>query len=162
MSGEELRIYELARAAQTKAIGKRRRRTARPPREKIPGLQIRQSARQRAGSQAEAQAGRFLEAAGLRVLEQNLRGKTGEIDLVCRDRDILAFIEVRQRRSHRYGGAAASVNLSKQERLIKTARYFLPNLTRRHFGGITPPCRFDVVTLGPNGLAWLKHAFTAD
>ncbi|MEO9121624.1 MAG: YraN family protein [Burkholderiaceae bacterium] len=159
MTSEELQLYELARAAQKKAVQKRRRRITLPEQQRPIRRAARMSPTQCLGHQSEDQARRHLEAAGLIVLGQNLSSKTGEIDLVCRDGGILAFIEVRRRRTRLYGGAAASVNRGKQLRLIKTASYFLPRLTRRYFNGMTPPCRFDVVTIEPGGLAWLKHAF---
>lgn len=159
MTSEELQLYELARAAQKKAVQKRRRRIALSGKRRPIKRAARLSPTQRVGHQSEDHARRHLEAAGLIVLDQNLSSKTGEIDLVCLDGGILAFIEVRRRRTRLYGGAAASVNRGKQLRLIKTASYFLPGLTRRYFSGVTPPCRFDVVTIEPDGLAWHKHAF---
>lgn len=159
MTSKEPQLYELARIAQNKAIQKRRRRLAKSRPQDQTKRAAQQSPTQRLGRQAEEQARRHLEAHGLIVLGQNLSSKTGEIDLVCLDRGTLAFIEVRSRRVRLYGGAAASVNLDKQRRLIRTASYFLPTLTRRHFNGVTPPCRFDVVTIEPDGLTWFKHAF---
>jgi putative endonuclease len=163
MSTEELLVYQLAAAAQRQAIRKRRRQRRRsasldPARADRPSENL--SPSQYQGRIAENLAQRHLESAGLIVLARNLRSKTGELDLVCNDHGILAFVEVRRRESSRYGGAAASVNLAKQERLIKTARYFLPRLTRQFFRGVTPCCRFDVVAIGPEGLAWFRHAFT--
>jgi putative endonuclease len=159
MTSEELQLYELARAAQKKAVQKRRRRIALSEKQRPIRRATQLSPTQRLGHQSEGQARRHLESAGLIVLGQNLSSKTGEIDLVCLDGGILVFIEVRHRRTRLYGGAAASVNRAKQLRLIKTASYFLPSLTRRYFNGVAPPCRFDVVTIEPGGLAWLKHAF---
>jgi putative endonuclease len=114
---------------------------------------------QRQGRRAEDRAARYLEQNGLAIVGHNLRCRAGEIDLVALDRGILVFIEVRARQSHQYGGAAASVNRAKQQRLIRAALYFMPGLVQRYFGGIAPPCRFDVVTLGPEGLAWTRLAF---
>ncbi|SHH23963.1 YraN family protein [Pollutimonas bauzanensis] len=161
MAEDDQRLYETARAAQGLAARKRRRKARAAPRER--GAAAREpaapSAAQRAGRRAEEHARRYLQARGLIILARNLRGRTGEIDLVAADSGVLAFIEVRQRRSRRYGGAAASVNRGKQGRLIRTAQYFLPGLKRRYFGGATPPCRFDIITVEPQGLAWIKDAF---
>jgi len=160
MPDGEQRIYELARAAQKKAALARRRRPAQARRGGPASAG--QSPRQRLGQLAEEQARRHLEAAGAIFLCRNLRCKSGEIDLVFLDRGTLAFVEVRRRGTDRYGGAAASVNRPKQQRLIRAARYFLPAIVRRHCRGRTPPCRFDVVTLDARGLAWHKHAFAQD
>lgn len=112
------------------------------------------------GSLSENRAALWLQGQGLIVLERNLSCRAGEIDLVARDGSVLVFVEVRYRGSQSHGGAAASVNRRKQQRLLRAARYFLPGLTRRHFAGRAPACRFDVVCLGRDGLQWIRHAFT--
>lgn len=173
---DQAALYELARAAQKKAVQTARRKATARARAALritatdaPGIAVARlavsptllavSPTQRAGQRAEAQARQYLQDHGLMILAMNLRSKTGEIDLVAADHGVLAFIEVRQRESARYGGAAASVNRRKQLRLIRTALYFLPQLARRHFKGRLPPCRFDVVTVEPGGLIWLRDAF---
>lgn len=109
------------------------------------------------GDAAEEQALRHLQRAGLRLLERNYRtpGRGGgEIDLILRDGDgTLVFVEVRRRASARQGGAAASVSVTKQRRIIFAARHYLLRW------GAPPPCRFDVVALEPQGLVWLQAAF---
>lgn len=116
--------------------------------------------RQRLGCAAEDQAARALVMQGLHLLARNLRCRAGEIDLVARDGPTLVFIEVRFRRSRRFGGAIASVGRHKRLRLIRAARYFLPELCRHHFGGQLPPCRFDVVGFEGGRLCWIRHAFS--
>jgi len=114
------------------------------------------------GRQAEQQALRYLEARGLRLLECNFRSRHGEIDLIMREADCLVFVEVRYRRSHAYGGAAASVDRNKQSRLVSTALYYL----RCHPGSAQQPTRFDVVALtardGATDIEWIRDAFQAD
>ncbi|WP_298013144.1 YraN family protein [uncultured Castellaniella sp.] len=114
---------------------------------------------QRRGHAAETRAALHLGARGVPTLARNLRCRAGEIDLVARDGPVLVFVEVRQRRDRRYGGAAASVNRAKQARLIRAARYFLPALSRAHFAGVQPPCRFDVVSIEDGRIDWIRDAF---
>lgn len=163
LDGEQY-AYQIAQAAQQKAVEARRRRlarvarTARTPRTRPsqPGM----SPTQKIGFQAEYKARLHLEAQGATFLNQNLRCKAGEIDLIFYDQGTLAFVEVRRRMGEHFGGAAASVNRAKQLRLVRAARFFLPALVRRHFGGSMPACRFDVVTIDTHGITWHKHAFT--
>lgn len=61
-----------------------------------------------------------LEAMGLRVLHRNVRVHSGEIDIIARDRDDLAFVEVRARRAPR-GVAAESVGDEKLRRMWRCA-----------------------------------------
>lgn len=114
--------------------------------------------RPNSGGDAEDQAERWCQQQGWRTLARNYRVTQGELDLICDDGNSLVFIEVRQRTNPNYGGAAGSVTLAKQRKLIAAAQRFLqdnPRQARR-------PSRFDVITLDANGeLNWIKGAFTA-
>ncbi|GAA0780126.1 YraN family protein [Castellaniella ginsengisoli] len=154
--------YETARQAQRRAVTRRRRRLRRAagagqtrPASEAPGG----SPTQRQGHAAEARAARHLETCGIRILAANLNCRAGEIDLVAREDALLLFIEVRERRNPAFGGAAASVNRTKQARIVRAARHFLPRLTRLHFGGAAPACRFDVVAFDADGPRWIRDAF---
>jgi putative endonuclease len=68
------------------------------------------------------------------------------------DGSTLVFVEVRQRRSARFGGAAASITPAKQARLVRTAEHYLHTLPS------LPPCRFDAVLLdGQQPPEWLQN-----
>lgn len=112
------------------------------------------------GDAAEDRALAHLQGAGLRLLTRNYRtpGRGGgEIDLIMQAPDgTCVFVEVRTRRADTHGGAAASVGVVKQRRIVFAARHYLMRWRS------PPPCRFDVVTLGPQGLVWLPGAFMAD
>ncbi|MGF1642600.1 MAG: YraN family protein [Thiotrichales bacterium] len=108
------------------------------------------------GDEAEKAALAHLRAAGLSLIEANFRSRFGEIDLIMRDGDSLVFVEVRYRKNARFGGSAASVDRTKQQRLTRTGLVYLQ--TRR----INSPCRFDVVAVSGDGqLDWLPNAFDA-
>ena len=116
--------------------------------------------RQRAGQRAEQLAAEFLRAQGCEILERNYRRRLGELDLIARERGVLVIAEVRTRASAAFGGAAASVDRRKQQRIVRAALQLLqqrPDLARL-------PVRFDVLVVG--GLAdaeprieWIRHAF---
>lgn len=152
----------LARTAQHKAIRRRKRAASRQSATSSSPADIpRLSPTQRQGNKAEDRAAAYIELTGARLLGRNLWCRAGEIDLVCLDGAVLAFIEVRQRHSARFGGAAASVGQAKRQRLVRAASYFLPLLTRRYFRGRTPRCRFDVIAIDGTDLTWLKGVFEA-
>ena len=110
------------------------------------------------GAQAEQWAVQHLIRQGMKLVTQNYRGKFGEIDLIMQDGAVLVFVEVRLRRNEDFGGAAASIDKRKQQRIIRTAQQYLSSLDR------TPQCRFDVVLMGDaqgHNVQWLKNAFDA-
>ncbi len=110
------------------------------------------------GVLAEQWAARYLQQQGLQLISQNYRCRTGEIDLIMQEGDTLVFIEVRLRSNKDFGGAAASIDQHKQQRLIKTAQHYLTTLKR------IPPCRFDallLVDISDTQPQWLKNAFGA-
>ncbi|MBI4985991.1 MAG: YraN family protein [Rhodocyclales bacterium] len=112
------------------------------------------TAKQAAGAAGERRAAEFLAARGLQVLGRNFRVRGGEIDLVCRDRGCVVFVEVRLRTGSGYGGAAASITAAKQAKVILAARHWLA----RHGDA---PCRFDCVLIQDGRLEWIKDAFSA-
>lgn len=116
---------------------------------------IRHSSSPPTTKQAAGAAADYLVARGLRVIARNFRVRGGEIDLVCRDRSSVVFVEVRARSRADYGGAAASITAAKQARLILAARHWLA----RHGEA---PCRFDCVLIDGGRIEWLKNAFAAD
>jgi putative endonuclease len=107
------------------------------------------------GAAAEAMAAAFLERKGLQILVRNYRCRLGEIDLIARDGATTVFIEVRQRTSSAFGGAAASITSIKKQRLLKAARHYLSGLR------VTPACRFDALLIqgDPPSIAWVRDAF---
>jgi putative endonuclease len=112
------------------------------------------------GAASEELAATYLKTRGLQVLARNWRCRAGELDLVCLDREVLAFVEVRQRSHGNFGGARASVDHRKRRKLILAARYFL----QRHAAWRTRPMRFDVFGVegppdGAHRLVWIKDAF---
>jgi putative endonuclease len=111
---------------------------------------------QRQGLATEARVERWLVAHGLIPIDRNVRCRLGEIDLVMRDLDHWVFVEVRERGSARYGGAASSIDWRKQQRVLRTAQLYL----QRHFGvRAWPPCRFDVVAVEQGRPHWIRAAF---
>jgi len=118
--------------------------------------------RRQRGRAAEGLAAEYLEARGLAVLARNVRCRRGELDLVCRDGDVLVVVEVRQRCRSEFGGALASVTRHKQRKIICATRFLLcaSPQWRAH------RLRFDVI--GVQGLPdrapefiWVKDAFRA-
>lgn len=120
------------------------------------------SARQESGRRAEDLAAEFLRARGCEILERNYRRRLGELDLIAREGGVLVIAEVRTRASGKWGGAAASVDRRKQQRITRAAQQLLqqrPELAQL-------PVRFDVLVVSDLDAAeprieWIRHAFQA-
>ena len=107
------------------------------------------------GSWGEERAARYLRLRAYRILEKNFRCRLGEIDLIARRGGYLVFVEVKLRKSDRFGQAREFVNRAKQERTIATAQLWL----QEHETELQP--RFDVIEIyapeGPEGKVRINH-----
>ncbi|GAA5317834.1 MAG: YraN family protein [Candidatus Pelagadaptatus aseana] len=111
------------------------------------------------GDSAEQAAEHFLQQQGLTTLKKNFRCKLGEVDLIMRHGSCLVFVEVRYRKQNYFGSGSETVTASKQQKLIRTAQYFL----QKHDKNNIHPCRFDVVSISGDlnqpDIDWLENAF---
>ena len=113
------------------------------------------------GQRVEQLAEAWLRSQGLKSVERNYTVRGGEIDLIMNDGDTLVFVEVRYRRDDQHGSGAESINMVKQQRLMKAALHYL----QAQYGDREPPCRFDVIsasgetTTGIPEFDWIRNAF---
>jgi putative endonuclease len=98
--------------------------------------------RRTVGKAGEEAAVQYLLQRGYSILQRNYRCRFGEIDLIARDGGTLAFIEVKTRRSQRFGPAASAVTFEKQRHLIKASQMYMTQMKRAY-----ELCRFDVVAV---------------
>ena len=94
----------------------------------------------RRGELGEREARKFLQRAGLKFLTANFRSARGEIDLIFRDQDCLAFVEVKTRSSEDWTRPAAAVDARKRRLLSQTALDYLRLLKNPQV-----KIRFDIV-----------------
>jgi len=75
------------------------------------------------------------------------------------DQSTVVFIEVRYRQNSKHGSGADSITMKKQNRISRTAAWFLAKNPAR----ATQFCRFDVVSIGSDSndhnINWIKSAF---
>lgn len=157
-------LFNLAKIAQAKHIKKRHKRTkSTVGKAHSSRLNFNNdnsgSPSQLLGKKAEDLAIQYLQSQGLLLLERNLLYKTGEIDIVMLDKDIMVFIEVRLRNNCSYGNGLDSINQNKKLKIIRTAQYYLPYLSKKHFDYNVPACRFDVISITNHMVTWVKYAF---
>ena len=102
----------------------------------------------------ELRAARYVRARGCRILERRYRAGDGEIDLIARDGDTLAFIEVKARPDGRLGSGAEAVTADKRRRIRNAARLYCA----RHGCG-EEICRYDILEFTRAGIRYMENAF---
>ena len=88
----------------------------------------------------ESLAAAHFKARGCEILARNYRARRGEIDLIVRDGQFIVFVEVKTRRSRKFGLPQAAVTRQKQRQISKIAVVYLQ---REKLWDA--PCRFDVI-----------------
>jgi putative endonuclease len=122
------------------------------------------NARQQLGRAAESAAARHLVRDGWTILGRNVRVGRGELDLIVRRGGVLAFVEVKARRSGSYGTPEDAVDARKRRRVARLAELWLAARpwALRGVGDV----RFDVVavdaSIQPPAVRHLPGAFTLD
>lgn len=108
------------------------------------------------GISAESRASAYLLAKGYRILARRFRTRYGEIDIVARRRNLLAFVEVKARAT--LDDAAYAITPQQRQRIIAAAEAWLMN----HPEHANFDCRFDAILIAPKSLPrHLTAAFDA-
>jgi putative endonuclease len=89
------------------------------------GILTRYDDRRGLGRRGEELAAQRLAALGYQIVARNWRCESGELDLVVRDGDCLALVEVRTRRGRALGTPEESITPAKQARLIELAEAYV-------------------------------------
>ncbi len=98
------------------------------------------------GVDAEQLVVEFLERAGYRIRARNFSCRQGEIDIIAECGAVLAFVEVRMRSSTLWGDPSATVNFTKQRKVIFAAHAYCQR--ERLFARVI---RFDVASVVGRG-----------
>ena len=114
------------------------------------------------GQQGEVLAEEFLSSQGYKILCRNYRNRIGEIDLIAEDRGCICFVEVKLRKTTRFGEPQEAITVLKKRKLYQMALCFLKDT----FGHTDKKSRFDIVTIQEEEkrpkLALIKNAFDLD
>ena len=98
------------------------------------------------GAYFEDLACSYLEHKGYRILDRNVYLMRKELDIVAERNGTIVFVEVKGRRSSRYGPGTEAVDMRKRSHMVKTANAYLlrSNLWKS-------ACRFDVISISADG-----------
>ncbi|MBW2264795.1 MAG: YraN family protein [Deltaproteobacteria bacterium] len=110
------------------------------------------------GAFGESLAVKALEENGYKILELNHRSKLGEIDIIAKEKGVLAFVEVKARRTDSFGHPKLAVTPRKQRKISMVALEYLKNT-----GQMDNNARFDVVAVrlvsGQSEVEIIRNAF---
>ena len=101
--------------------------------------------RQQFGKESESLAVRYLKKNGYKILEQNYRTRLGEIDIIAKKKKTIVFVEVKSRKSIRYGNPKWAVTPQKQRKISMVALQYLKSIRQTD-----ARARFDVVAIISN------------
>ncbi|MCJ7656735.1 MAG: YraN family protein [Candidatus Atribacteria bacterium] len=115
------------------------------------------------GKFGEDLASKYLEEKGYKIKERNYRTFLGEIDIISEYKGNIIFVEVKTRRSDRFGYPEEAINFNKQRKIIKNALCYLAkfNLWEKN-------CCFDVILISISNhkdvkrLKHIRNAFYLD
>jgi putative endonuclease len=103
---------------------------------------VMKDARRQLGDQGENLAAAALRQQGYKILARNYVTPLGEIDLIVQKGRTVVVVEVKTRKSLRFGSPQESVSHAKQNRLRRLADYYIKD--KRLTGALV---RFDVVAV---------------
>ena len=107
----------------------------------------------RLGAQGEKAARGYLKRSGWKILEKNYKNPFGEIDIIAKRGDVIAFIEVKTRLSDKYGTPSEAVGNQRKLKYINGANFY--------FAGkeIEFTVRFDIIEVENGRINHIENAF---
>ncbi|MEI6084406.1 MAG: YraN family protein [Verrucomicrobiota bacterium] len=113
------------------------------------------------GERGEQFAAKYLRRHGYKILVRRFKTRAGEMDIICRHKDWLVFVEVKTRKSDDYGQPSEAVTREKQKHMSKVALEYL-----RMLGNPPIHWRFDIVEVilqddarKPSDIRLIQNAF---
>jgi putative endonuclease len=105
------------------------------------------------GKYGEKIAENYLIENKYKILQRNFYCRQGEIDIIAEYKNYIVFIEVKTRKTLKYGTPAEAVTHIKKKHIIETSRYYLyKNKIQNRM------VRFDVIEIFiKNGKVYLNH-----
>ncbi|MDO5713444.1 MAG: YraN family protein [Tissierellia bacterium] len=104
------------------------------------------------GCYGEELAAQYLLNKGYKILERNYRNHFGELDIIAWDKEFLVIIEVKTRKSSKYGKPREAVDVYKQENIIRVTHSYLAEKSLW-----SVPVRFDVIEIFLKDRETIEH-----
>jgi putative endonuclease len=94
------------------------------------------------GKAGEELAVKLLKNNGYKIIARNHKDALGEIDIIAKDKETICFVEVKTRRTDKFGSPLEAVSFHKQRQISKAALGFLKKMNL-----LDSSARFDVVSV---------------
>lgn len=107
----------------------------------------------RLGAKGEKTARRYLKKNGWKILKKNYKNPFGEVDIIAKKGDTVAFIEVKTRLSDIYGAPSEAVSEQRKLRYIRGANYYFLGKE------IDFTVRFDIIEIENGRINHIENAF---
>lgn len=109
------------------------------------------------GDKYEEKAVKLLISRGYEILERNYRVKAGEIDIIAKFEDTIVFVEVKYRKTLKYGYGLEAVDYRKIRRIYNAAKVYLTLNKKLSF-----KIRFDCISFLGEKISWTKNLTWGD
>ncbi|MCD8373350.1 MAG: YraN family protein [Clostridia bacterium] len=93
------------------------------------------------GKKGEKLAAKYLKKQGYKILKKNFKNPFGEIDIIARQGDVVAFIEVKTRLSDIFGVPSEAVTRDKCRKYALGAKFFFAERN------VACTIRFDIIEI---------------
>lgn len=113
--------------------------------------------RRQLGKEYEDRATKILEENGYKIIKKNYFGRYGEIDIIAQKKNLLAIVEVKFRKTRKYGEGIEAVDIRKIRRMYKTAKEFIYKKKLYDMD-----IRFDCIYFLDSEVFWTKNIAWGD
>lgn len=97
------------------------------------------------GKIGEEMAVQFLSKNGYNILDKNIKAPFGEIDIIAEKDNCVCFVEVKSRKTEKYGLPEEAITQVKKNKIIKVAQFYIKKKHIKH-----KLFRFDVISINFN------------
>ncbi|MDP0488947.1 MAG: YraN family protein [Fusobacterium sp. JB019] len=105
-------------------------------------------------------ASEIITSKGYKIIDKNYYTRYGEIDLIAKNKNLIIFVEVKQRSSNNFGFGENSIDYKKRRRIFLSAKQFLYKNNLFDFS-----IRFDAIIFYKKNnysYKWLKNIIWGD
>ena len=109
------------------------------------------------GNKYEDKSVEILVKEAYRILERNYQNRFGEIDIIAEKNKEIVFIEVKYRKTSKFGYGYEAVDRRKIMKILKLANYYIQSKKYQDY-----KIRFDCMSYLGDELDWIKDIVWGD